>query len=88
MPRVAVPHPRRPATDRVLGLIAAIEAGLAALEAHVRRHRATGQPSRAAVAEPADAGAGGTPSREEPKPAKRKRVSAAPSGEKWPSTTR
>jgi hypothetical protein len=70
-------RPAAPDTDRVLGLIAAIEARLAALEA-------TAAPAAPAapeepVAEPAPAAES---VETKTKPAKRKRVSAAPSGEK------
>ena len=77
MPRVVVPHPPPPATDRVLGLIAAIEARLAALEA--TSAPAAPPPADEPVAEPMT-----QPENVEPekRPAKRKRVSAAPSGEK------
>ena len=82
-------RPAAPGTDRVLGLIAAIEARLAALEASAGM--TTPQPaeqaseaSRAAP-EPRPEAAATEPPAPEPKPekpAKRKRASAAPSHEK------
>jgi hypothetical protein len=73
--------PATTASDRVLGLIAAIEARLAALEAAAGTTAAapTSEPARQAEAakdapEPA-------PASEPEQPAKRKRASAAPSGE-------
>ncbi len=77
-------RPPVPATDRVMGLIAAIEARLAALEA--ASGVITPQPT-APVAEPAPEpmpeprAAEAAPEPETTKPAKRKRVSAASSGE-------
>ena len=73
-------------TDRILGLIAALEARLAALEATAG---ATAPSLAAKTAAPEPAAAAGAPASEAPvvetngkRPARRKRVSAAPLGHK------
>ena len=77
-------RPEAPGTDRVLGLIAAIEARLAALEA---ASGVTGPQPAEPVSEPRPEAPATEPPAPEPraekteKPAKRKRASAAPSGE-------
>jgi hypothetical protein len=81
-------RPAAPGTDRVLGLIAAIEARLAALEASAgttapQSAEPAPEASRPLPEPRAEAATGPPPS--EPKaekPAKRRRASAAPSGEK------
>ena len=79
-------RPAAPGTDRVLGLIAAIEARLAALEASsgvtapppAEAKRAAPRPEAPATESPV-----AEPEAEQTeKPAKRKRASAAPSGQK------
>ncbi len=82
-------RPAAPGTDRMLGLIAAIEARLAALEASagMTAPQPTEPASEAprAAPEPRPEAAATEPPAPEPrveKPAKRKRASAAPSGEK------
>ena len=84
-------RPAAPGTDRVLGLIAAIEARLAALEAASGHDRAAARRTGvrgASRGARASARGGGAPSHRHreaekaEKPAKRKRASAAPSGEK------
>jgi hypothetical protein len=78
------PRPSAPDTDRVLGLIAAIEARLAALEAAAGATTAPPAPEPAEPTEPTQDAAStaakpeAAPTRKPP--AKRKRVSAAPSG--------
>ena len=82
-------RPAAPGTDRVLGLITAIEARLAALEATSgmtapQPAEPASEASRAAP-EPRPEAAATEPPAPEPKaekPAKRRRASAAPSGEK------
>ena len=79
-------RPAAPGTDRVLGLIAAIEARLAALEAAAGVTEAPPKPEPVKQPEAIREAAPSTPAKSEPapqtkRPAKRKRVSAAPSGE-------
>jgi hypothetical protein len=74
--------PAAPASDRVLGLIAAIEARLTALEAAAGTTAAPPAPEPARQAEAAkDAPEPAPASKPQQQPAKRKRASAAPSGE-------
>lgn len=82
-------RPAAPATDRVLGLIAAIEARLAALEAAsgMTAPQPAEQAPKASSAVPearpeAPATESSSPVPKAEKPPKRKRVSAAPSSEK------
>ena len=78
-------RPEAPGTDRILGLIAALEARLAALEA---ASGSAAPPPRAEPESDASRPAGeapvtiSEPEAEAPTPARRKRVSATPSGEK------
>ncbi len=79
-------RPAAPGTDRVLGLIAAIEARLAALEAAAGVTAAPPEPEPAKQPEASREAAPSMPAKSEPapktqQPAKRKRASAAPSGE-------
>ena len=78
-------RPAAPGTDRVLGLIAAIEARLAALEASSGVTAPPAEPKQAEPRPEAPATASTAPepkAEKAEKPAKRKRASAAPSGEK------
>jgi hypothetical protein len=79
-------RPAPPGTDRVLGLIAAIEARLAALEAAADVTAAPPGPASVKQPDVAHPAAPSTPAQPEHAPetkerAKRKRVTAAPSGE-------
>ena len=79
-------RPAAPGTDRVLGLIAAIEARLAALEAAAGVAEAPPKPEPVKQPEAIREAAPSMPAKSEPAPqtpqsAKRKRVSAAPTGE-------
>ena len=82
----ARPSPGAPGTDRVLGLIAAIEARLAALEASAGVAEAPPNPEPVKQPDAVREAAPSTPAKPEPaqqtsRPSKAKRVSAAPSGE-------
>jgi hypothetical protein len=73
--------PAAPASDRVLGLIAAIEARLAALEAAAGTTTASPAPEPARQAESTKDSPEPAPASKPQEPAKRKRASAAQSGE-------
>jgi hypothetical protein len=74
-------RPAAPGNDRVLGLIAAIEARLAALEAAAGATAAPPAPEPVRQAEATEEAAEPAPAPTSKRPAKRKRASAAPSGE-------